>query len=151
MTSEEKKAFNLRAMLGMQAVEAGVVDTTNPKDLLGAKKVDLSVLPDVGSLHTAHAMMNGARKYSAYNWREKSVRADIYVAAARRHLMQWFDREETAQDSGVHHLGHAAACLFILMDAQANNCLVDNRPQKPGGVARVLANLNRAIEREAAK
>lgn len=116
-------------------------DTTNPKDLLGVKKVGMDKLPDAASIHFAHAMGNGAEKYGSYNWREKDVRASIYIAAARRHLIQWFDGEETAKDSGVHHLGHAGACLAILLDAQENGCLLDDRPAKGGGACRLLEEL----------
>ena len=33
-----------------------------------------------------------------------------------------------APDSKAHHLGHARACLGILLDAMANGCLEDDRP-----------------------
>jgi Domain of unknown function (DUF5664) len=103
--------------------------TSNPKDLLGNKKVSISKFPLVGLIHGAHAMMNGADKYGPYNWREKDVIASIYVDAALRHLIAWFEREEIAEDSGVHHLGHAEACCAILLDAQENGNLIDDRPK----------------------
>lgn len=78
----------------------------------------------------AMAMMDGAEKYGPYNWRENDVVAHIYIDAAMRHLMAWFEGQETATDSGVHHLGHAIACCAILLDAQANNNLIDDRPLK---------------------
>jgi len=74
-------------------------------------------------------MMDGAGKYSSYNWRDNKVQADIYVDACMRHLLAWFEGEEFAEDSGCHHLGHARACLGILLDAQATGNLVDNRPK----------------------
>jgi len=122
-------------------------EQTNPKDLLGVKKLDLTVLPDVAIAHASHAMMNGAQKYGPYNWREKKVRADIYIAAARRHISQWFDGEECAEDSCVHHLGHAMACLAILLDAQEYGCLIDNRPpgSSQAGFGRVLAEINKGL------
>lgn len=115
----------------------------NPKDLLGALKVSLTKLPPAALLHAAKAMMNGASKYGPYNWRDKKVLAGIYVDAALRHTLAWFDREELAPDSGVHHLGHAMACLAILLDAQESGCLLDDRPQESGGFVRVLARLNK--------
>ena len=124
--------------------------TTNPKDLLGAKKVSITKLPAVAILHAAHAMMDGARKYGPYNWREKEVSAFIYIDAAKRHLDAWFDsREETAQDSGVHHLGHAIACCAIILDALETGNLVDDRPKK-GAYAEVLTRLNKIISDRAA-
>lgn len=120
---------------------------TNPKDLIGAKKVSHTALPDIATLHGNRAMMDGARKYGAFNWREKKIQADIYVDAARRHIAAWFDREEFAEDSGVHHLGHAIATLGILLDAQANDALVDNRPPKGGAYVRELAKLNKELSK----
>jgi hypothetical protein len=42
--------------------------------------------------------------------------------------MAWFNGEECAQDSGVHHLAHAMACLAILLDAKTCGKLNDDRP-----------------------
>lgn len=114
----------------------------NPKDLIGAKKLSLTVLPDVAVAHANHAMQDGARKYKAYNWRSKDVGVTTYINAARRHLAQWYDGQETASDSGVHHLGHAIACLAILLDAQESGNLIDDRPQNSGGFNRLLERLN---------
>lgn len=89
--------------------------------------------------------MDGARKYNSFNWRANKVQADIYVDAAFRHLSSWFEREEIAPDSGVHHLGHAMACLAILLDAQETGNLVDNRPKADGTYQKVLSRLNAEI------
>lgn len=102
--------------------------TPNPKDLFGNKKVSISKLPFVAIAHGAAAMMDGAEKYGPYNWRDKAVIGSIYVDAAMRHIMDWFEGQEKAKDSGVHHLGHAIACCAILLDAQANKCMIDDRP-----------------------
>lgn len=104
--------------------------SSNPKDILARdeQRVLLSYIPSPGLIYTALAMMDGARKYGPYNWRDEGVGAHTYISAAKRHLRDWLDGEEDAPDSGVHHLGHAAACLMILMDAQAVGNLVDDRP-----------------------
>lgn len=116
----------------------------NPKDLLGVKKVSLTKFPATALLHGAHAMMDGARKYGPFNWRGNAVIASIYIDACMRHLSAWFDGEETASDSGVHHLGHAMACLGILLDAQETGNLIDDRPQG-GKLPELLARLNKTI------
>jgi hypothetical protein len=112
----------------------------NPKDRIGATKVDLSLLPPAGLIHGAHAFMDGAAKYGPYNWREKKVLARVYVAAAMRHMADWLDGEEVAEDSGVHHLGNAIACCAILLDAQETGNLIDNRPVK-GSASAILKRL----------
>lgn len=111
-------------------------DTTNPKDLLGIKKVRLSLVPPSSTIYQATAMENGADKYGPYNWRSKKVIASIYIDAAKRHLDSWFDGEEFAEDSKVHHLGHALACLGIIVDAKETGNLIDDRP--PAGATSKL-------------
>lgn len=104
---------------------------TNPKDLLGHKKVDLTLLPAIATVHGSHAMMDGARKYGPYNWRDNAVLARVYIAAAKRHIEYWEAGEETAEDSDVHHLGHVIACCSILLDAQTTGNLIDDRFKSP--------------------
>lgn len=127
---------------------ASKATTTNPKDLLGAQKVSLTKLPAVAVAHAAMAMMDGAKKYLPYNWRAKEVQASIYVDAALRHLYDWFEGQETATDSGVHHLGHAIACCAILLDAQETGNLIDDRPVcgQPDLMDRVLNRLAEVIK-----
>lgn len=99
----------------------------NPKDLIGSKKPAFWAVPMLSIYKMAGAFIDGARKYGAFNWREQPVNADVYVNAARRHIDQWFAGETSAEDSGVHHLAHAMACLAILIDAEGNETLNDNR------------------------
>lgn len=120
---------------------------TNPKDLLGIKKVPaFSVVPPASLIYEALAMQYGAYLaaradgtlgYGPYNWRDNKVIAHIYVDAAVRHLMSWWDGEENASDSRVPHLAHAKACLGILIDALESGNLVDDRP-KSGVAARLI-------------
>jgi len=127
-------------------------DKTNPKDLLGTKKVpNLSVIPAASIICEGLAMRYGAYEaplagggngYGPFNWREKQVRASIYVDACLRHLMSWIDGEANAADSGVPHLGHAKACLGILADAIESGNLVDDRP-KAGPAPALLERLKR--------
>lgn len=122
---------------------------TNPKDLIGSTKVSISKLPRIAVAHGAMAMMDGATKYGPYNWREKEVVAHIYIDAAHRHLDCWFEGQETASDSKVHHLGHAIACCAILLDAQAKGKLIDDRPKDEDDLAfleRELDKLSKVIK-----
>jgi dATP/dGTP diphosphohydrolase len=104
------------------------VSDTNPKDLIGATKVNLFAIPPASLIYEALAMQDGAAKYGAYNWREKKVQASIYLSATMRHLLAWLDGEECAADSGRPHLAHAKACLGILIDALETGNLIDDRP-----------------------
>lgn len=122
--------------------------STNPKDLLGDKKIDLTRISAFAAAHEAFAMMDGREKYGSYNWREKEVRAEIYVAACKRHLDAWYEGEEWAEDSLAHHLGHARACLGILIDAMETGNLIDDRPcnsRTKGKLARLMENLQERL------
>jgi hypothetical protein len=110
----------------------GPVDSTNPKDMVGARKPALCLVPPSANILEAVVLGLGARKYGcAFNWREQRVQASIYVSAAMRHLAQWFDGQDDDAESGVSHLAHARACIGILLDAMATGQLVDDRPS-PG-------------------
>ncbi len=102
----------------------------NPKDLIGAKKVPLGLLPAAGKIQGALAMANGAKKYKPYNWRQNKVQYSIYLDALERHLLALRDGEDIASDSGVHHLGHIIAGASILADCIAGDFLIDDRPSK---------------------
>lgn len=104
----------------------------NPKDLVGAKKTDISLVPPSAILGMARALENGASKYGPYNWREegKPVQIRTYLAAAMRHILEKLDGEEEASDSGVDHLYHAMAGLAVVVDAIQCGNFVDNRPSK---------------------
>lgn len=113
----------------------------NPKDLIGAKKAPLRFVPPALIIETAPAMANGAAKYGPYNWREKGVSLMTYIEAAQRHMLSFADGEDYAEDSGVHHLSHAAACIAIVMDAASIGKLIDDRPL-PGAASELLERQN---------
>lgn len=116
---------------------------TNPKDLLGIKKVQINLVPPSSIIYQAQAMEDGAVKYGPFNWRKNKVKTTIYVAAAMRHLMAFADGEENAPDSGKPHLGHALACLGILVDAKETGNLVDDRPTA-GAASALISRLEEA-------
>lgn len=100
---------------------------TNPKDLVGASKIPFHLIPKTGLVEVALAMLDGALKYGRSNYRAIGVRSSIYYDAAFRHLEAWFEGEDFAPDSGVHHLGHAIACFLIILDSRAKGNLRDDR------------------------
>ncbi len=112
----------------------------NPKDALGIKKVPMHLIPTGGLVHEARAMANGAAKYGPFNWRDKKIIGSVYIAAALRHIYAYLDGEDNAPDSGVHHLGHARACLGILLDAMETDSLEDDRVI--GAMAAMLERFN---------
>lgn len=122
------KAGDACTMHNTKAVDTAYADG-NPKAAQGAKKFSLRHLPLPAAVAVNQALEDGVKKYGAANWRETGVAASVYVDAALRHLSQWYDgRQENANDSGVHNLGHAMACLAIIIDAQHHGKLIDDRP-----------------------
>jgi len=106
-----------------------MLKTSNPKDRLAVSKAPLWLVPVAAAANCALALLDGMIKYGLTNWRQESVAASVYVGAAQRHIGKWFDcREDFDKDSGIHHLGHAMACIAIVLDAEAQDCLVDDRP-----------------------
>jgi hypothetical protein len=101
---------------------------SNPKTRFGMAKPPLSLIPGIALVHMAEGFRDGAAKYGPANWRKDPVSTSTYLNAAYRHIAAWQDGEECDPVSGVHHLGHAADCLAIIMDAQACDTLLDDRP-----------------------
>lgn len=114
--------------------EVGIVETRvsgevgNPKVGAASKKYSLRYLPLAANIEANRALENGADKYGLCNWRNTNVKASVYIDAALRHIAQWQEGQEDASDSTVHNLGHAMASLAIIIDAQAQGVLIDDRP-----------------------
>ena len=109
----------------------------NPKTAMGVSKAPMHLVPPVAIAYAAMAFKDGASKYGPYNWREKNISSSVYYGAAKRHMDAWWDGEENAEDSGVHHLAHAMACLMLILDSKEIDMLNDDRPS-PGATAKVL-------------
>lgn len=120
-------------------------DGENPKDRIGSAKPPLHLIPSAAEVTESVVMALGAKKYGPFNWRQSKVKASIYVAAARRHLLQWFDGQDDDPESGVSHIAHARACLGILLDAMATGNLVDDRPV-PGAAPELIQQFTQQSE-----
>ena len=103
----------------------------NPKARVGALKAPLHLVPPALTIGVSYALKDGAAKYGAYNWREEPINVSTYIGAIQRHIMAYQDGEDLAEDSGVCHLAHAAACIALLMDSKAHGSLVDDRHAGP--------------------
>jgi len=117
---------------------------TNPKDLVGAKKAPMDLVPAAGAIMSAPAHHNGMLKYGAFNWREQPVQLMTYLAAIQRHKDAFVDGQDLAEDTGIHHLSHMLAGMNIIADALALGNLIDNRPPK-GPAADMLRAQDKSI------
>lgn len=106
------------------------VKDSNPKEGIGATRIPFHLLPQGPLALVAMAFYEGGLKYGPYNWRFAGVRASTYVAAVMRHITKWFNGHNTDPTSRVHHLANAVAGLLIVMDAELNNKLTDDRPPR---------------------
>ena len=102
---------------------------TNPKDLIGITKPSMSSVSG-GALLLLGAAMTEGHKYGRHNYRVSGVRAGVYYDAIWRHLLAWWEGEDIDPDSGLPHTAKAMACLAILVDAEMNGKLNDDRPPK---------------------
>lgn len=101
---------------------------TNPKDAIGSSKLPLHLVPDTMMVFAAMAFAEGDSKYIGYNFRVAGVRATVYIAALRRHLMRYVNGEWADKKTGVPHLGSVLACAAILIDGHVMGNIVDDRP-----------------------
>lgn len=100
----------------------------NPKDLVGSKKLPVSLVPDAIRIYATMSFAEGASKYGAYNWRAAGVRFSIYMEAMSRHQMKLWNGEWADKKTRVPHLASIIACAGIIADADACGMLIDDRP-----------------------
>lgn len=116
--------------------------TDNPKDLIGAKKVPLSLFPANAIAYGALAMLDGARKYGRQNFRAAPVRASVYIDALLRHIYKYAEGETIDPESGLNHLAHVLAGAAILVDTGIQGTLIDDRLYNGDAQANALRHLD---------
>ncbi len=124
--NKQKDLLGRERVIGLRNAKSEV--GVNPKDRIGAAKVDFTLIPTSAKVALAKALMDGATKYGPYNWRVEPVQFRTYLGAAERHLESVKEGEWFASDSLIEHLGHVMACCAILIDAMSQNTLIDDRP-----------------------
>lgn len=125
------------------------VKSTNPKDFQGFKKVPFHLFPMTALAVGSMQFLDGGGKYGRENYRKEKVRASIYTDAAQRHLLEWFHGEDRTPDTKLRHLGGALASIAILIDAQVNGQLIDDRAYS-NNFAELMVELNKETMRIAA-
>lgn len=108
----------------------------DPKKAMGALKAPLQLIPPVANEHLAYGLEEGRRKYGFYNWRYTDVEMLTYIGAMKRHIDkiiegEWLDHDVPFEDldGKKSHLGAIMACCAILLDAEQQGALIDNRPK----------------------
>jgi hypothetical protein len=102
----------------------------NPKHIQAMKsgKVPFEMIPMGPMAAVARVLAGGAAKYGVRNWLKDSILASTYEGAIGRHTyLEWAAGIDVDKDSGEHPLAHVIASCLIVMDAEANGMLVDDR------------------------
>lgn len=92
-------------------------------------KAPIGLIPGEALVAAAHAFGFGRELYGQFNYKQGMEWMRI-VDAAYRHITAFKDGESAAPDSGVSHLGHAIACLAMLVDYEVNGLGTDDRYKK---------------------
>lgn len=111
--------------------DEGATKSSNPKDIIGSRKLDVGLVPDTLVVCAANGFLEGALKYGRFNWRICGVAASIYHAAVNRHIKKWWNGQDADPKTLVHHLDNAISGLGILRDAMLYGMLTDDRPPCP--------------------
>jgi hypothetical protein len=123
-----------------------LVKTENPKAAFGAAKAPLFGIPWSAVAALGTVMGGGGYKYGLYNYRDTKIATSTYHDALLRHFMLWADGEDVdpvavdgdpVPGSGVSHLAHIMACCALMIDAEVNGMLDDDR-SKTGHMRAVL-------------
>lgn len=104
----------------------------NPKMVQAQKegKVPAEFIPFRPLAAVARVMATGAHKYGVRNWRIDPIRASTYSGAIFRHaFLEWAQGIDADKDSGEHPLAHVVACCLLVMDAEMQGTLIDDRTE----------------------
>lgn len=71
----------------------------------------------------------GRKKYSLRAW-ERGMPWSVPYACALRHLLKWFQGEDTDEESGLSHIDHAITNLAMLATYERRKLGTDDRPYK---------------------
>ncbi len=80
------------------------------KDVQGKAKLDL--IPYKALVKVAEVREYGIKKYKDdQGW--KSVAQKDFAVATLRHIYKWINGEQLDDESGLHHLHHAACSIML--------------------------------------
>lgn len=110
-----------------EPINTEVRETSKTGGQKGRKPEDYALIPVAALAEIARVYSYGATKYSAHQWRKGYPYGWSY-SAAQRHLNQFWSGTDRDEESGRHHLAHAAFHLLALMTFQHENLGEDDRP-----------------------
>lgn len=101
----------------MSKIEKVGLKDNNNKILL--ELIDPKFILGIGGVLTY-----GANKYKPNSWQNVENGIEIHYGAALRHLIKWKCGEDIDNESGLHHLLHAATnIMFVLYHLEDNEVI----------------------------
>lgn len=91
-------------------------------------KLDWSLMPTASIEGGIRAFMYGEKKYARWNWATTGIAYSRLFAGLMRHMWAWYWRKDYDDESGLHHLDHAQACLSMLREMVDARPALDDRP-----------------------
>lgn len=79
-------------------------------------KLRYDLIPPHAQAAMVDVLTFGAQKYAPDNWQLVADAKRRYFAALERHVWAWKMGEQLDPESGIHHLAHAACCVFFLLE-----------------------------------
>jgi len=133
-------------------LKSSTLSDNNPKTAAGQYKPRLHAIPTSAILEVGMAMQDGEKKYGLYNWRDKPISSSVYYDAMFRHLLLWWEREETDPQTNIKHLAYVAANAMILLDAFNKISVYDDRPTNPIYLSEIIHFMSkRAMQQDETK
>ena len=96
-------------------VKASQNTTTGGRKFDGGK-LEYGLVPPLALKEMVKVLTFGAQKYERDNWQRVPDSKRRYFDAMQRHLWAWKEGEVFDPESGIHHLAHAACCVFFLLE-----------------------------------
>ena len=128
-----------------EANDEALGDPSNPKDSIGRTKLPLSLVPAILTAEASLAFLEGKLKYGEVNWRATSVYLSVYLDALMRHIEKYSEGDDRDPITKVHHLGNAAACIGIILDAEQYGTLIDDRKLSNGAAINRMDSLSATV------
>ena len=109
----------MRHFTDEEVVHVSATDPT-PEPTPGRKfdndKLRYDLIPPLALEEMVKVLTFGAQKYEPDNWQKVPESKRRYFAAMQRHLWAWKQGEKLDKESGIHHIAHAACCLYFLYE-----------------------------------
>jgi hypothetical protein len=100
----------------------------NNKNRTSRGKVETHNVPLIALAAMGDVMTFGAGKHGEYNYLESDITASVFMNGMMRHIMDWWNREDFAEDSDLHHLAHMMSGAAIVLAGMQYGNFVDDRP-----------------------